>query len=107
MKFFALLFVVYLLAVSVMPCSDGYSRCNTSGSGTEMTRSHDHPASHRDICGPFCICSCCGATANFAFQLLKADATKAPDVKARKFLPRDFFFISNYYGNIWQPPKIS
>ncbi|WP_435226501.1 DUF6660 family protein [Niabella hirudinis] len=107
MKFFALIFVVYLLVVSVIPCSDGYSRCASSGSRVEMTMSHDHQASHRDICGPFCMCSCCGATANFAFQLLKVNEAKMPDVKNRKFLPRDFFFHSNYYGNIWQPPKIS
>lgn len=107
MKFFTIIFSIYLVAISFLPCGDAYNDCNNSKPQTETTQDHSHKNDHNDICSPFCTCACCSTTVNFAFQPLKIKEAKLIFAETQKFPIWDFNFVSNFYGNIWQPPKIN
>lgn len=107
MKFFTLIFSIYLLAISMLPCGDANNECNTTAPQTETTQNHSHKTDHNDVCSPFCICSCCSTVANFSIPESRVIEEKTVFAEIQKFPIRDFNFVSNYYGNIWQPPKIN
>ena len=106
------LFIVYILgihilALSIMPCGDAYNECQNNSATKEVVQSHNHKSDHNDICSPFCTCTCCSSTANLKFVSFNITSIKLISASAIKFPIQDFSFISNYYGNIWQPPKIN
>lgn len=107
MKLFAFFMAIYILVLSAVPCSDVHNDCNNSKSKTELTQNHDHQQDQDDNCSPFCTCACCGASVvaiDFTpFQIKKP----AEFLITQKISLRNFSFISNFYGNIWQPPKIN
>ncbi|WP_369815746.1 hypothetical protein [Arachidicoccus ginsenosidimutans] len=89
-----------------MPCKDTYTKTNAAIATISQT-DNSHTTNPIDDCSPFCICNCCSSTvalkaAGFFLPLSK------PVITTKRIYPiRDFSFISNFYGNIWQPPKIS
>lgn len=107
MKFFTVIFSIYILALSVLPCSDAYNDCNSNTALTENSQNHDHNTDLNDICSPFCTCTCCSISANPKFTPFSIKIAKVVAVSLLKFPNREFSFASNFYGNIWQPPKIS
>jgi len=108
-KYFAILFSVYLLALSVMPCKDKedckhihsehFSNAGEDGS--------DHSGHDKDIehCSPFCMCSCCGTSCVYNYSYYKY-IPNTP-VLANTFTIYKTSFIPEVYLAIWQPPKIS
>lgn len=106
MRFLVLIFSFYLLAISVLPCSDAHNDCNNSKSKTELVQTHDHEKDANDFCSPFCNCNCCSTVAVFSHNN-SYQKTSIPDlINSEKFPSFDFLFVSNYNGNIWQPPRI-
>jgi hypothetical protein len=109
MKFFTLVFSFYLLVVSLLPCSDARNECTDASQQfqVEQASAHNHQSDHNDVCSPFCTCTYCNVIAGFALQPLKAIDLK-PVVKGTPQYPvHHTFFISAYFGNIWQPPRIN
>lgn len=106
MKFFAYIFSIYILALSLMPCTDALGMNAPNTSKTEITKTHNGDAEHNDFCSPFCICSCCNTPVNITFDSFSIKVNK-PVATSLKIPVFNFFFASNYYGSIWQPPKIS
>lgn len=106
MKFFAYFMALYILVLSVVPCSDVHNNCNDKKATTELTQNHDHQQDKDDNCSPFCTCTCCSA--NVIALDFKPFQIKNPTQFSfsQKVATRNFSFISNFYGNIWQPPKI-
>jgi hypothetical protein len=104
MRLFLHIFSIYILALSVMPCSDAYNNCKSE---TVFTEAHNHKSDRNDNCSPFCTCTCCSTTANPKFTPLKFDIAKPIATSKITYHNRDFSFVSNYCGNIWQPPKIN
>lgn len=101
MKFFCLLFAVYTLTISVMPCNDVHEETKISISS--FSEAQDHHQEHHDICSPFCIRSCCqGFVALTSFP----DVTLLDvPIAANLSLYTDNFF-SSALASIWQPPKM-
>jgi len=106
MKFFAYIFSIYILALSVMPCSDASNDCRSKTEVAERADAHSHKSDHNDTCSPFCICSCCNTPVNITFDSFSIKVNK-PVATSLKIPVFNFFFASNYYGSIWKPPKIS
>ena len=100
MKFFAYFMALYILVLSVVPCSDVHNNCNDKKATTELTQNHDHQQDQDDNCSPFCTCACCSA------NVIALDFKPTQFSFSQKVAIRNFSFISNFYGNIWQPPKI-
>lgn len=107
MKFFAIIFSIYLLALSVMPCGDAYTVCQDNSAKTTLSQTHDRNLEGNDICSPFCTCTCCSTILALKITNHTVEAAKHPVLSKEKFPGRGFFFVSNFYANIWQPPKIS
>lgn len=58
MKFLSLIGALYILALTVLPCSDLEHESNSDVSVTEQQDDHDH-GSEPDGCSPLCFCQCC------------------------------------------------
>ncbi len=104
MKIISLLLGIYLMALTLMPCSDAHQI--QQNSTTSISSFNHHPHDNRiDLCSPFCGCSCCGNSLIFRISNIEpiADYT--------------LFFITtynsstqthkeySYHNHIWQPPR--
>lgn len=106
MKFFTIFMAIYISLLTGVPCSDSHNDCHSS-SKTEIAHSHNHSQDHKDYCSPFCNCSCCGM-ALFAFAH-KSIRFIEPNIQTISVKESNYKtnFVSNFFGSIWQPPKIS
>lgn len=106
MKVFAFFMAIYILVLSAVPCSDVHNDCDDNSNKTELTKNHDHHQDQDDNCTPFCTCTCCSASV-IALDFVPFQI-KNPTVFhiSEKVTIRNFSFISNFFGSIWQPPKI-
>ncbi len=102
------MFSFHLMVVSLLPCSDGRNECNNPAqlSQVEQATDHNHGNDHNDVCSPFCTCTCCNIIAGFALQHNKAIDLKPGLTGTLQYPSHPTSFISAYFGNIWQPPKI-
>lgn len=76
-------------------------------SKTELTQNHDHQQDKDDNCTPFCTCTCCSASV-IAVEFIPFQVIKPQEFNiSEKVSIRNFSFVSNFFGNIWQPPKIA
>lgn len=114
LKFFTIIFSIYLLTLFCLPCSDNdnckniaieQSVCSDKccDSQPENQSNQDNNCDNEN-CSPFCLCACCGQLCNFTnhqtnlgFDVLKSSATQANYQTA---------FVSEICFTIWQPPKI-
>lgn len=113
MKIAIHIFLIYMLALSLVPCGDGGGgvleiayqifevECpQDSGQDQHSNGCEDEP------CSPFCICSCClsalETSVDQSFQVNSPLST--PDWTP---LFNSEFVTSPFYASIWQPPKLS
>ncbi|WP_157447121.1 DUF6660 family protein [Cytophaga aurantiaca] len=107
MRIFIAIFSIYIIVLSMMPCTDAVT-CEKDIHTKEQTATHQH--NHRedeaDSCSPFCVCACCGVSGViFSSPKLFFIRTKkaTTPVLASTYNSE---FISTYYYTFWQPPKI-
>ena len=87
-----------------MPCTDT-NECKEPLSNAAQTASHEKH--EEEACGPFCACFCCGHIVSQNFQVPKITVAK-PVIKERLQSFYDNISLpSDFFGNIWQPPKVS
>ena len=90
-----------------MPCAD--KEVNSLAHTTlELKSNHDNHShdKEKDLCSPFCICSCCGSQVVSYFQSNIIDFP-IPFEGIKTQLPTyTSVFASNFFGSIWQPPQI-
>lgn len=103
-KFLKIILSVHFLLLSCMPCADAETS-NYNNSGPEWVHSVKHH--HDDFCSPFCICSCCGSVVISHPQVESFEFFHPNFIPEQKTAGYEFAFISNFTGNIWQPPKIN
>lgn len=97
---------IYILVLSAVPCSDAHNDCNDSKAKTELAQDHEHQQDHDDTCSPFCTCACCGVSIiNMNFTPLQVK-TNIVFALVQKVTICNSSLISNFFGSIWQPPKI-
>lgn len=101
---------MYILLLATTPCSDLVNECQAETTHTKSeNQKHNHAQDDEDHCTPFCSCTCCTsgvtvATIKFSTIITKelnnefSDKIKVPT--------QNFAFVSNFVGEIWQPPKI-
>ena len=104
MKFFALVFNVYLFALSFFPCADvDYCDENT---GIATSLSPMHKTENRpgvENCTPFCICACC--TTSIINEMVYKQETSKQIYAAFKFPSIQILYPSQTIAAVWQPPK--
>ncbi len=107
MSFFAHIFTIYILALSLLPCNDVYVEYQNDIAKTELTQPHNQRTEHNDACSPFCTCSCCSTYVILKFEPSLINIFKPDAGTTLKYPIRNFSFVSAYSGNIWQPPKVN
>jgi len=106
MKWIATILVIYFAALFVAPCSDANNVCAEIKSPSKELK-HSHNQDRDDNCSPFCYCACCSVSiTSFKFNIPEFNIP-LKEFKAKKVGIRDCFFVSNYSGNIWQPPRFN
>lgn len=113
MKIATHIFIIYMLALALVPCGDG------GGGITEIIRyfteeEHLFMSDHEqhsnscgdDTCSPFCICSCCSSVMDTPIKL---HFQITPKTAIPSNTPSFFINInpSSFFAAIWQPPKLS
>jgi hypothetical protein len=98
------------MLLSCLPCGDEKD-CNMARAVEQVAIKIDHPDQQNDTesCSPFCICACCGSTIVFSFQSVPLITEHLFSFlpSTQRLIGYYGLFFSNYYGNIWQPPKTS
>jgi len=99
-----IIFSVYLLLLPAMACA-GVDTCNDEVENT-VAKAATHDEHEKEDCGNFCSCSCCVhiVSVNFQSPLLVVNKPLAADQKHALY--HNISLPSNYFGNIWQPPKM-
>ncbi len=106
MRFFMIIFSIYFLALSIMPCGDIHHPGSNENTQSEISSPGHSDAGHADLCSPFCTCSCCGTSMAFKlFEYFNASLFNTLYI-SKQIVSRDIFFISSFFDKIWQPPKI-
>ena len=110
MKIFWLILSIYLVSLSVLPCSDK-EECDitvkveqTSISKTNTHNQHSHEKEH---CPPFCICNCCGAPSYHLQIAIMHLKNKDFAIEKKQICDYDFVYLNDYSSKIWQPPRLS
>lgn len=114
MKWMIVIWAIFVLALNLVPCSDAYNSCNVdlpaehTAHHDDKAAAHEHSADHDDTCSPFCTCACCGISfTDLSFKVNSAIANDNLEYFERKFVVCDIAFRSSFFGNIWQPPRVS
>ena len=105
MKFLTLIFALYILTLSCVPCMcDDIAKSETTQQ-TKNTPTKDK--NHNDNCTPFCTCTCCCASAYFHIKTDYFTIKPIVSTSTKKFALVDKNYSSYKCHNIWQPPKLS
>ncbi|WP_310586047.1 DUF6660 family protein [Runella sp. MFBS21] len=106
MKILAVILSIYVLVLSGLPCEDDACHGMNNGKASSSQSNHADHQGDTKCCSPFC--TCCGSNIAFSFHfpvLVPENRTSFFTQKVKIAFHNDSFF-SNFYGNIWQPPKI-
>ena len=108
MKNFWFVFSIFLLSLSVYPCSEN-DNCEKK-TKSELSENHNsqNQQQENEHCTPFCNCSHCPASVfyqnvfpyNFKEKTIKCESNKLITFYT-------FIYTQKIADKIWQPPKIS
>jgi len=107
-KFLTLIFAFYILLLPCFPCSDT-DECIDNAKKEKASSSTDHKdrQHENEACNLFCSCACCGQIFSPNFKLDKVATTKPLEKTKQQFFYANISHCSDFFGNIWQPPKFS
>jgi len=115
MKTLASILAMFLLGLSLVPCSDTAVSALLSNTNPIQfhvsTSEHDHGSDaddteHVDFCSPFCSCSCCGL-----HIVSTGEVVHSSMIFYHLEFDQDSFAYTSpiYFGflkNVWQPPQL-
>ena len=99
-----LIFSIYLFLLPGIACA-GENDCKDEVEAV-VTKATNHDEHEKEDCGNFCTCSCCVhiVSVNFQSPVISIDK-QLSESKTLSFY-HNISLHSNYFGNIWQPPKM-
>lgn len=106
MKVLTLILSFIILGLSCLSCTDKNAFISSSQFDIEHTISiSQHPQNdHKDLCNPFCYCSCCGITqANPKLASFELKIVKPASSYTDNYLSASIVTIAL---PIWQPPQL-
>jgi len=110
MKILIQILALYMLAISLLPCSDGgYGIVDMIQHITEIGCNEDITHRHSGSCGdhecpPFCVCSCCSpSTLNIPTDTRIQFKKYSTPFTQTSFLYEDSYSFS-FIQHIWHPP---
>lgn len=103
MKNITTLFLLFILLLSLAPCTDTKESHEVNESTAfQVVHSDDLPL---ESCTSICICTCCGQR-TIALQQIKTEI-KGLILTAENVLWIKPFLAEQLSQNIWQPPKVA
>lgn len=75
---------------------------------TTAATTASHHGDHEDEeegCTPFCSCVCCGHIFTPSTPEQKPTLISAETIKKQPFFYKSISLATDFFGNIWQPPK--
>lgn len=96
-----------ILWLSVYPCTDGKTCADEIKMEIVVSdnSNHNHSSNERDLCSPFCICSCCSAHIQLTYTASIGEFDPLHNTElGTLYFERP---LLNDAKAIWQPPKIS
>ncbi|WP_394799436.1 DUF6660 family protein [Ferruginibacter lapsinanis] len=106
-KFLTVIFAIYILLLPCITCADSNECSNTTQSTVfKPSANHQNHQHEEEACNPFCNCICCGSITVSNILLNKTEGGHFLTTKKRKPFYKSISLSSDFYGNIWQPPKI-
>jgi hypothetical protein len=110
MKIFSVILSIYILVLACLPCGD-VNDCNKVSYETQYSFSRMNHTEHKEdteTCSPFCTCACCRMNIAFPFYLPALTIENESSFYTQKaiIVYKNESPLSNFYGNIWQPPKV-
>lgn len=107
MRVFLIIWSVYLLGLSLAPCSDTLNGCEPVEESTPY-ENHNHSNDADDSCTPFCHCACCSISLTvYNFNSLTVNEPLTIIIPHTEPFWTYSESHSSYFGSIWQPPKIN
>jgi hypothetical protein len=105
MKFLVLLFSLYMLALPAI--AQQVDVCQDTEVCTADDACEDDGCSEEeaDDCGSFCACSCCVHIVSVNNYSPVCTVVKAEEKNILLSFYHNISLPSNYFGNIWQPPR--
>ncbi len=107
-KIILFIFSLYLLVLPVVSCAEVDGRMDELQSSVTQTQTETHSGNEKktEDCGAFCTCSCCVHIVSVSFQSPVIIIDKPLLKSKQQSVYNNISLPSNYFGNIWQPPKI-
>ncbi|MFK6999275.1 DUF6660 family protein [Flavobacterium oreochromis] len=108
MRLLYIILSVYFLILSGLPCLDTIEHERSIAKSATSDHSHKGHTHTDDLCSPFCTCNCCGTQVLVYQSIISYDFENLPTIiTERKESLYKSVFYTNFYNNIWQPPKIA
>lgn len=106
-KFLTLILALYILVLPCLPCTDTSECHKDSTTSITVLSGHENHPQENEICNPFCSCACCGHIVTTNFQPNKIMACRIFPQQQLQYFYENVSLSSDFFGNIWQPPKFS
>jgi hypothetical protein len=108
MKHFWFVFSLFLIMLSVLPCSDAVECKDSLNTEVSNHDDHDQHSHNSEQCPPFCSCACCGIQIttfeNTTFFFTENHVFTSQKAKINWY---QSIYLSKISDKIWQPPKIN
>ncbi|MEQ6118872.1 DUF6660 family protein [Reichenbachiella sp. MALMAid0571] len=102
MKKIAAILAIFLLVLTLMPCSDTLKK-DECGQEMHLHNQGDQDAHNElDLCSPFCSCACCGST--FIAKTKLFANTEFTSFQLSNTQYASLFYQEHIY-NVFQPPR--
>ena len=103
-KFLIKIFSIYILLLPCIACTDVNECVDTLKISSYQQPSENHH--EEEACNPFCNCACCGHVVSPNSINNEIIVTGFLFPKKQNFFYNSISLSFDFYGNIWQPPKI-
>jgi hypothetical protein len=95
---------MYLLLLPGLVCAET-NTCKDELQNSAL-QTADHGEHEDEDCGNFCTCSCCVHIVSANFQSPQIIIDKPFTKRQLLSIYNNISLPSNYFGNIWQPPRV-
>ena len=103
MRPFPILLSLLMLALTIVPCSDGNNKEDLHANTISVE--HNHQEDTDDSCPITCLCNCCGMTLTYQ-SISMAFWTPYMEISTNKIIRYQSLYRLDIYDNIWQPPRL-
>ena len=101
-KILAFFLALYVIALTFHPCVDSDRTCTGSAVIATENPAHDSGPDHKDLCSPFCTCSCCNVPAEITTTVVLPYIPIFHRTITFFFTPQ---LTTTFLPSVWDPPK--